>query len=72
MFGGDAGIRRAVRECGLTAVVVIDRGGAGGDDARRVAEYVKSEGAMDVFAVSISVGAAPVEAGVAHDIDTEA
>ncbi len=61
MFGGDAGIGRAVGECGVTAVVVIDRGEAGTDDTRAVAEYLRSEGALDVFAVRISVEPALVE-----------
>ena len=61
LFGGDAGIGRAVSECGVTAVVVIDRGGAGTDDTRVVAEYLRSEGALDVFAVRISVEPALVE-----------
>ena len=61
LFGGDAGIGRAVRECGVNAVVVIDNGGVGRDDTRRVGEYLKAEGALDVFAVRISVGPAPVE-----------
>ena len=58
MFGGDAGIGRAVRECGVNAVVVINNGGVGTDDKRRVGEYLKAEGALDVFAVRISVGPA--------------
>ena len=61
LFGGDAGIGRAVGECGVTAVVVIDRGGAGTDDTRAVAEYLRSEGALDVFTVRISVEPAQVE-----------
>ena len=61
LFGGDAGIERAVRECGINAVVVIDNRGVGTDDTRRVGEYLKAEGALDVFAVRISVGPAPVE-----------
>ncbi len=61
LFGGDAGIERAVGECGVTAVVVIDRGGTGRDDTRAVAEYLRSEGALDVFAVRISVEPALVE-----------
>ena len=61
LFGGDAGIGRAVRECAVNAVVVIDRGGEGTDDTRAVAEYLSSEGALDVFAVRISVGPAQVE-----------
>ena len=62
MFGGDAGLERAVQECGVNAVVVIDREGVvDGDDARRVGEYLRREGALDVFAVRISVGPAPVE-----------
>ena len=46
---------------GVNAVVVIDRGGVDGDDTRRVGEYLRREGALDVFAVRISVGPAPVE-----------
>ncbi len=61
MFGGHAGIGRAVDECGVNAVVVLDRGGEGTDDTRAVAEYLRSEGALDVFAVRISVGPAQVE-----------
>ena len=61
LFGGDSGIERAVGECGVSAVVVIDRGGAGTDDTRAVAEYLRSEGALDVFAVRISVEPALVE-----------
>ena len=62
LFGGDAGLERAVQECGVNAVVVIDREGVvDGDDARRVGEYLRREGALDVFAVRISVGPAPVE-----------
>ncbi len=72
VFGGDAGIERAVRKCGVSAVVMIDRGGVDGDDTRRVGEYLRCEGAVDVFAVRISVGPTPVEAGAGHDIDTEA
>ncbi|MCH8812883.1 MAG: hypothetical protein IID07_13720 [Gemmatimonadetes bacterium] len=60
LFGGDAGIGRAVAECGVHAVVLIDRGGADTADTRAVAEYLRSEGALDVFAVHISVGPAPV------------
>ena len=36
LFGGDAGIERADRECGINAVVVIDNRGVGTDDTRRV------------------------------------
>ena len=74
LFGGDAGIVRAVRECGVNAVVVIDRGGVDGDDTRRLEEYLRWEGAVDVFAVRISVGPALVEttAGPDPDIDEEA
>ena len=62
LFGGDAALERAVQECGVNAVVVIDREGVvDGDDARRVGEYLRREGALDVFAVRISVGPAPVE-----------
>ena len=62
LFGGDAGPERAVQECGVNAVVVIERGGVmDGDDTQRVGEYLKREGALDVFAVRISVGLAPVE-----------
>ncbi len=60
LFGGDAGIGRAVAECGVHAVVLIDRGGADTADTRAVTEYLRSEGALDVFAVHISVGPAPV------------
>ena len=63
LFGGDAGIERAVRECGVHAVVVIDRGVAGTDDTQRVGEYVRSAGALDVFAVRVSLGPASMEAG---------
>jgi hypothetical protein len=72
LFGGDAGIERGVRECGVNAVVLIDRGGVGGDNTRRVGEYLKWEGALDVFALRISVGPAPVETGAGHVIDAEA
>ena len=74
LFGGDDGIERAVRECGVNAVVMIDRGGADGDDTRRLEEYLRWEGAVDVFAVRISVGPALVEAtaGPDPDIDEEA
>lgn len=72
LFGGDAGIERAVRECGVNAVVVIDRGGVDGDDTRRVGEYLRWEGAVDVFAVRISVEPASLKAGAGHDINTEA
>ena len=62
LFGGDAGLERAVQECGVNAVVLIDREGVvDGDDTRRVGEYLRREGALDVFAVRISVGPAPVE-----------
>ena len=61
LFGGDTGLERAVRECGVNAVVMIDRGEVDNDDTRRVGEYLVSEGALDVFAVRISVGLAPVE-----------
>ena len=61
MYGGDSGIERAVGECGVNAVVVIDRGGEDTDDTRVVAEYLRSVGALDVFAVRISVGPAEVE-----------
>ena len=62
LFGGDTGLERAVRECGVNAVVVIERGGVmDGDDTQRVGEYLSREGALDVFAVRISVGLAPVE-----------
>ena len=61
LFGGDAGIGRAVRACAVNAVVVIDRGGEGTEDTRAVAEYLSSEGALDVFAVRISVGPAQVK-----------
>ena len=62
LFGGDAGLERAVQECGVNAVVVIERGGVvDGDDTQRVGEYLGREGALDVFAVRISVGLAPVE-----------
>jgi UDP-GlcNAc:undecaprenyl-phosphate GlcNAc-1-phosphate transferase len=64
LFGGKAGLERAVRECGVNAVVVIDRGGVDKDDTRVVREYLMSEGALDVFAVRISVGLVPVEVGV--------
>ena len=72
LFGGDAGIERAVRECGVNAVVVIDSGEVDGGDTRRVAEYLRWEGAVDVFAVRISLEPAPVEAGARHDVDEEA
>jgi UDP-GlcNAc:undecaprenyl-phosphate GlcNAc-1-phosphate transferase len=71
LFGGDAGIERAVRECGVTAVVVIDQGGMGEEDTRRVREYLKWEGAVDVYAMRISVGPVPVEAGAGNEIDAE-
>ena len=71
LFGGDGGIERAVRECGVSAVVVIDRGGLDGDDTRGVGEYLRWEGAVDVFAVLISVEPAPVEAGAGHDSDED-
>ena len=61
LFGGDTGLERAVRECGVNAVVMIDRGEVDNDDTRRVGDYLVSEGALDVFAVRISVGLAPVE-----------
>jgi FlaA1/EpsC-like NDP-sugar epimerase len=61
LFGGDGGIGRAVGECGVHAVVLLDRGEAGTADTRAVAEYLRSEGALDVFAVNISVGPAPAE-----------
>jgi hypothetical protein len=37
------------------------RGGEGTEDTRAVAEYLSSEGALDVFAVRISVGPAQVK-----------
>ncbi len=62
LFGGDAGLERAVRECGINAIVMVDRGGVERRaDTRRVGEYLRREGALDVFAVRISVGLAPVE-----------
>ncbi len=62
LFGGDAGLERAVQECGVNAVFVIDREGVvNGDDARRVGEFLRREGALDVFAVRISVGPAQVD-----------
>ena len=61
LFGGDTGLERAVRECGVNAVVMIDRGEVDNNDTRRVGEYLVSEGALDVFAVRISVELAPVE-----------
>jgi hypothetical protein len=61
LYGGEDGIERALRQCRVSAVVVIDRGGAGGDDIRRVREYARSEGALDVFEVRISVGRALAE-----------
>ncbi len=62
LFGGDAGLGRAVRECSVNAVVLLERsGGASTADTRTVAEYLRSEGALDVFAVHISVGPTPVE-----------
>jgi hypothetical protein len=61
LFGGDAGLERAVRECGVNAVVVKDRGGVDKDDSQRVGEYLMSQGALDVFAVRISVGLIAVE-----------
>ncbi len=68
LFGGNAGIERAVRECGVHAVVLIDRGGVGSDDARRVQEHVRSQGALDVFAVRISLGPAAIEAGAGLEV----
>ena len=68
LFGGDAGIERAVRESGVHAVVLIDRVGVGSDDARRVQEHVRSQGALDVFAVRISLGPAPSEAGTGLEV----
>ena len=62
LFGGDAGLERAVRERGVNAIVMVDRGGVERRaDTRRVGEYLRREGALDVFAVRISVGLAPVE-----------
>jgi len=61
LFGGDGGIGRAGRECGVNAVVVIDRGGIDKDDSDRVGEYLMSEGALDVFAVRIYLGRVGVE-----------
>ena len=63
LFGGDAGLERAVRECGVNTVVVMDRGGVDKDDKQRVGEYLMSQGALDVFAVRISVGLIAVEVG---------
>ena len=68
LFGGDGGIGRAVRECGVSAVVVIDRSGIDKDDSERVGEYLMSEGALDVFAVRISLGRVGAEVRAGHGV----
>jgi hypothetical protein len=70
LFGGEAGIANAVRECGLHAVVVVDRGRSGEGDREFLSDYVSRNGALDVFAVRVSVG--PASTYVSTDVGAEA
>ena len=60
LFGGGSGMDRAVRECGVHAVVLVDRGHSRGD-GEFLGDYVRRNGALDVFKVGLSLGPASLE-----------
>jgi FlaA1/EpsC-like NDP-sugar epimerase len=62
LFGGSSGMDRAVRECGLHAVVLVDRGQSG-EGGEFLGDYVRRNGALDVFKVGLSLGPASLEGG---------
>ncbi len=55
LFGGDSAIEHAVRKCDLHAVVVVERGQSDSGDRDSLSEYVRINGALDVFAVRVSL-----------------
>ena len=62
LFGGSSGMDRAVRECGLHAVVLVDRGQSG-EGGEFLGDYVRRNGALDVFKVGLSLGPSSLEGG---------
>ncbi len=55
ILGGADGIRRAVRDFGVNAVVVVDRRSSGGVRDELLEEYLATTGALDVFVLRISL-----------------
>ena len=55
ILGGADGIRRAVRDYGVNAVVVVDRRKAGGIRDELLEEYLATTGALDVFVLRITL-----------------
>ena len=65
VFGGQDGIRGAVQELGVNAVVVVDRRRSSGVRDELLEEYLATTGSLDVFVLRISLE--PASAGVVVD-----
>ena len=65
VFGGPDGIRRAVQELGVNAVVVVDRRRSSGVRDELLEEYLATTGSLDVFVLRISLE--PASAGLVVD-----
>ena len=61
VFGGPDGIKRAVEDFGVNAVVVVDRRRSGGMRDDLLAEYLATTGSLDVFVLRISLEIAAAE-----------
>ena len=59
ILGGVDGIRRAVRDFGVNAVVVVDRRKSGGVRDELLEEYLATTGSLDIFILRISLEVAP-------------
>ncbi len=55
VYGGRHGLSEAVEETGVHAVVLVDRRGAGTAILEGIRQHLESEGALDVYALRVSV-----------------
>ena len=61
LFGGTGAIARAVRDCEVHTVVVVDKGEAADSHYELLEEYLATTGSLDVFVLRISLE--PASAG---------
>ena len=68
LFGGADGIARAVRDCEVHTVVVVDKGeGAADSHNKLLEEYLATTGSLDVYVLRISLESARSGARTAGD-----
>ena len=67
LFGGADAIARAVRDCEVHTVVVVDKGEAADSHNELVEEYLATTGSLDVYVLKISLESARSGARIAGD-----